>query len=64
MKDANIYLKNILDKAREATQYCHGISKDEFLKNEKTQNAVILKLIIIDEEAKKLTEEVKNSFHI
>ena len=59
MKDFNIYLKNILDKAREAVEYCHGISKENFLKDEKTQSAVILKLIIIGEEAKKLPEDIK-----
>lgn len=59
MKDINIYLNNILDKAEEAIQYCQGISKDDFLQDDKTQSAIILKLIIIGEEAKKLTEEVK-----
>lgn len=64
MKDYRVYLKNILDKAREATEYCRGLSKDEFLKDEKTQSAVILKLIIIGEEATKLSEEIKFAINL
>jgi|SRR3990167_940447 len=58
MKETSIYLKNIIDKAREAVDFCVGISEEEFLKDGKTQSAVILKLIIIGEEAKKIPEEV------
>ncbi|MEK7664137.1 MAG: HepT-like ribonuclease domain-containing protein [Patescibacteria group bacterium] len=54
MKDNNIYLKNILDKTAEAIAYCKNMTMEDFIKDEKTQSAVILKLIIIGEEAKKL----------
>lgn len=64
MKDTNIYLRNILDKAEEAIRYCREISKDDFLQDDKTQSAIILKLIIIGEEAKKLTEEVKSKIDL
>ena len=60
MKDKNIYLNNILDKANEAIDFCKGIPRKEFLKDNKTQSAVILKLIIIGEEAKKLSEKVRS----
>ncbi len=56
-----MYLKNILDKAQEAIGFCRGISKEDFLKDEKTQSAVILKLIVIGEEATKLSEEIKSA---
>ena len=59
MKDNKIYLKNILDKANEAILYCDKMSEEDFLKDSKTQSAVIMKLIVIGEEAKKLPEEIK-----
>lgn len=64
MKDINVYLNNILDKAEEAIQHCQRILKDDFLQDDKTQSAVILKLIIIGEEAKKLTEEAKSKIDL
>lgn len=64
MKDNNIYLKNILDKAKEAINYCDGLSLEIFLKNDLVQSAVILKLIIIGEEAKKISEITKSSINL
>ena len=61
MKDYNVYLKNILDKAYDAIGYCQKMSKEDFLKDERTQSAVILKLIVIGEESIKLPEEIKKS---
>ena len=49
MKDSNIYLKNIVDKANEAIGYCDKMSKKDFLADNKTQSAVIMKLIVIGE---------------
>ncbi len=63
-KDVNIYLKNILDKAHEAIKYCESMPMETFLKDDKTQSAVILKLIVIGEEAKKLPEEVKSKIEL
>ncbi len=53
MKDNNIYLKNIIDKAREASEFCDEMSEKDFLNDAKTQSAVIMKLIVIGEESKK-----------
>ncbi len=64
MKDYSVYLKNILDKAREAIGFCRETSKEDFLKDEKTQSAVILKLIVIGEEATKLSEEIKSAIDL
>jgi uncharacterized protein with HEPN domain len=63
-KDNNIYLKNIIDKAQEAIEYCENYTAESFLSDEKTQSAVILKLIVIGEEAKKLPEEIKNNINL
>lgn len=64
MKDNNVYLKNILDKAREAIAYCNRMDEKDFLADEKTQSAVILKLIVIGEEAKKLPEDIKSNINL
>ena len=63
-KDNNIYLKNILDKAEEAIEYCKDSTAEVFLNDGKTQSAVILKLIVIGEEAKKISEKVKNNINL
>ncbi|MBI2062363.1 MAG: DUF86 domain-containing protein [Candidatus Yanofskybacteria bacterium] len=64
MKEISVYLKNIIDKAREAIDFCVGMSEEEFLKDGKTQSAVILKLIVIGEEAKKVPEEVTSKIDL
>ena len=63
-KDNSVYLKNIRDKATEAMKYCDGSSEEDFLKNEMMQSAVILKLIVIGEEANKLPYEIKDSINL
>ena len=45
-------------------QFLGGASKEEFLKDEKTQSSVILQLIIIGELAKKLSEESKSKIDL
>jgi uncharacterized protein with HEPN domain len=64
MKDNNIYLKNILDKAREAGHYCDNLPLEAFLKNDLVQSAVILKLIVVGEEAKKLSEAITSNIDL
>jgi uncharacterized protein with HEPN domain len=64
MRDNNIYLKNILDKAKEASGFCDKMSEEDFLNDAKTQSAVIMKLIIIGEEAKKLPEEITSKIDL
>ena len=63
-KDNSVYLKNIRDKAEEAMKYCEGFTAEIFLKDDKTQSAVILKLIVIGEEANKLPDEIKSNIHL
>jgi len=63
-KDQNVYLRNILDKANEAILYCNGLSAADFLMDEKTQSAVIMKLIVIGEESKKVSEMIKKKIDV
>lgn len=63
--DAAALLAHILDAARLATSYVEGMAKDDFLSDSRTQQAVILNLVIIGEAATKLVDrhpDVANSY--
>jgi len=49
------YLDHIRQAATDATRFVEGLSKEDFLADKRTQQAVIMSLIIIGEAAAKLT---------
>ena len=51
------YLDHMLEAALQACAYVEGLSKEEFLDDKRTQQAVILNLILIGEEATKLLKD-------
>nr|WP_316638696.1 DUF86 domain-containing protein [uncultured Roseateles sp.] len=51
------YLDHIIEAARQACSYTAGLSKEEFLADKRTQQAVILNLVIIGEAATKLLKD-------
>lgn len=51
------YTRHILDAASQARTYLAGISKEAFLLDRKTQDAVILKLLVIGEAAAQILDE-------
>lgn len=51
------YLDHMLEAAHQACAYTQGMSKEEFLSDKRTQQAVILNLILIGEEATKLLRD-------
>ena len=53
-KDLNVYLEEILQAANYIDSYTKDINFDEFIKDTKTSQAVILNLLIIWENANKL----------
>lgn len=57
-KDNTLYLRNIIDKASEALSFCAGVTRSDFLQNNMIQSAVVMKLIVIGEEARKLPSEI------
>lgn len=54
MSGAKDYIEHMLEAARQATSYVEGLSKADFLADKRTQQAVILNLVIIGEAATKL----------
>jgi uncharacterized protein with HEPN domain len=63
-KDNTVYLKNIVDKAQEVIEFTSGVSAESFLNNNMLQSAVILKLIIIGEESRKLPSEMTSEIDL
>ena len=51
------YLDHMLEAALQACSYVEGLDKDDFLLDKRTQQAVILNLIIIGEAATKLLKD-------
>ena len=51
------YVDRMLEAATQACAYVEGMSKEEFLADKRTQQAVVLNLILIGEEATKLLKD-------
>jgi len=60
--DFTVYLADILDSASKAIEFTKGISFNSFLKDEKTQYAVIRAIEIIGEASKKRPKSLKNKY--
>jgi uncharacterized protein with HEPN domain len=50
------YIRHIQKAANDATSFIEGMSKDDFLDDQRTQNAVVMSLIIIGEAATKVMD--------
>ncbi|MDE1894760.1 MAG: DUF86 domain-containing protein [Pseudomonadota bacterium] len=51
------YIEHMLEAARQACGYVDGMDRDEFLHDRRTQQAVILNLVILGEAATRLMKE-------
>ncbi len=51
------YLEHMLEAAQQACEYTEGLDKNDFLADKRTQQAVILNLVIIGEAATKLLKD-------
>ena len=58
------YLEFMRDKAKEAQGFVTGLTEAQFLSDNKTQSAVILKLAIIGEIAKRISPEAKQAIDL
>jgi uncharacterized protein with HEPN domain len=54
------YLDHMLQAAKDACSFVEGLSKEEFLADKRTQQAVVMSLIIIGEAAAKVMDENPN----
>ena len=58
-KDPKIFLRHILDSIGEIENYTRRLSKGDFLKDTKTQDAIVRRIEIIGEAAKNLPPDFK-----
>ncbi len=61
MKSDKIYIGHILEAISGIEEYIAGISFDEFLKDKKTQDAVLRKLEVVGEASKRLSDGLMKS---
>lgn len=59
-REAILYLRDIVDSARKVLRYTQGLSKDEFLADERTYDAVLRNLGIIGEAVARVPKEVRD----
>lgn len=58
MRDYKLYLRDILDASNSILEFIEGMNFEKFCKDDKTVSAVIKKLEIIGEAAKKVPPEI------
>ena len=56
-KDQQAYVRDIIDSAKQAVAYTHGLTFEQFWDDHKTRDAVAMRLHIMGESAKKLKAE-------
>ena len=64
MKNDRVYLEQILESMEKIRQFVNGMDKDQFLKDQKTQSAVIMQLALIGELAKRVSDETRSKVDV
>lgn len=64
MKSDSVYLEQILESIEKIRQFVSGMDQAAFLKDQKTQSAVIMQLALIGELAKKISAPTKQSVKV
>ena len=64
MKNDRVYLEQILESITKIEQFVSGLDKDQFLKDQKTQSAVIMQLALIGELAKRVSDATRSAVHV
>ena len=64
MKSDRVYLEQILDSIEKVRQFVSGMDQAAFMKDQKTQSAVIMQLALIGEMAKRVSPPTKSSINV
>ncbi len=64
MKSDRVYLEQILESITKIEQFVSGFDKDQFLKDQKTQSAVIMQLALIGELAKRVSDTTRSAVDV
>lgn len=59
-KDDLVYISHILERSQKIQEFTVGMSEADFIKDEKTQSAVIRELEVIGEASKRISETYRN----
>ena len=62
MRDASLYLRDILDAMLAIEKFVEGMNFESFRKDDKTSSAVIRKLEIIGEAVKRVPDEIRAQY--
>src|SRR5688572_27515790 len=60
-KDDSVYIGHILQRSQKIMEFTAGMDEADFLKDEKTQSAVIRELEVIGEVSKRISENYRNT---
>jgi len=61
-RDFKVYIEDILESINKIVKFIDGLSKDNFISDEKTFDAVIRNLEIIGEALKKVPQEIREKY--
>lgn len=61
-RDYKLYIKDILDCIEKIEEFVSGMSFDEFVKDDKTNSAVVRKLEIIGEATKSISKSISEKY--
>jgi len=64
MKTNQVYIKIILDSVGKIENSIKGVTKEMFMENQEKQSAIILHLILIGENANKISEDVQSQIDL
>jgi len=61
MKDDSVYINQMLESVGKISSFTKDLNRDDFFADAKTQSAVIMQLLLVDEVSKKVSEKTKSS---
>ena len=64
MKKDSVYIEQIHEAIAKIHNFVGTMSKEDFLKDQKTQSAIIMQLALIGELSKKISEDTKKSIDL
>ena len=64
MKSDRVYLEQMLESVGKIREFVSGMDYDEFLKDQKTQSAVIMQLALIGEMAKRVSDAARSNIDV
>lgn len=61
-RELRTYIEDIITAINKIEKYCNGMTKEDLIKNELVQDAVVRNLEVIGEAVKKIPDGLRNSY--